>query len=341
MPQRSTPFQAIVRLVREHLAAPGVTVTESKYLRDAVLGIDREVDIVIEGEFDDEPIVVSIEVRERSRPADIGWVQEMLQKHRDLPTNRLLLVSRTGFSGSALAAIDREAGRVQALTPEVIEIDGEPVVTRFYFDAITYKATGCHLYIRTADDLVVEKCAGDVGIYDVSGALLGQLAILVHEAIHLPPLAQRFSIEAHNHSEREQIESFTLGLNISRLGYFVKHLKSGELHPIEELRPWGDFRWEQVEIPLTMTRLGQRTYGAAQASIVGRSVVWVATTDEARQLTKLSWQTTDGPGPAQPQEELAVPKAFPGLLTLSLASSPTVLPSESVGREGPGEVAGE
>jgi hypothetical protein len=341
MPQRSTPFQAIVRLVREHLAGPGVTVTESKFLRDAVLGIDREVDIVIEGAFDDEPIVVSIEVRERSRPADIGWVQEMLQKHRDLPTNKLLLVSRTGFSGTALAAVDREAGRVQALTPEVIEIDDEPVVTRFYLDAITYKATGCHLYILTADGHVVENSAGDVEIYDVNGASLGPLAVLVHEAIHLPPLAQRFSIEAHNHSEREQVKSFTLGLNISRLGYFVKHLKSGELHLIEELRPWGDFKWEQVEIPLALTRLGQRTYGAAQASIAGRSVVWVATTDEARQLTTLSWQTTDASGPARPQGDLAVPETFPGLLTLSLPSSPTALPSESVGGESPGEMAGE
>ena len=36
MPKRSTPFQAIVRLVREHFAQSGVTITESKLLRDAV-----------------------------------------------------------------------------------------------------------------------------------------------------------------------------------------------------------------------------------------------------------------------------------------------------------------
>ena len=85
-----TPFQAIVRLVREHLAQPGVTITESKFLRDAVLRIDREVDVVIEGEFDGEPVVVSIEVNERGRRAGLPWVQEMIRKHRNLPTNRLI-----------------------------------------------------------------------------------------------------------------------------------------------------------------------------------------------------------------------------------------------------------
>jgi hypothetical protein len=37
-------------LVRKHLAEPGATITESKLLRDS-LGIEREVDIVVEGQF--------------------------------------------------------------------------------------------------------------------------------------------------------------------------------------------------------------------------------------------------------------------------------------------------
>lgn len=112
MPKRSTPFQAIVRLVREHFAQPGVTITESKFLRDAIAGIDREVDIVIEGEFDGEPMVVSIEVNERARRAGLPWVQEMLSKHRNMPTNRLILVSKAGFTRPALIQVDAEAGRV-------------------------------------------------------------------------------------------------------------------------------------------------------------------------------------------------------------------------------------
>jgi hypothetical protein len=75
---------------------------ESKFLRDAVLGIDREVDVVIEGEFDGGPVVVSIEVNERGRRAGLPWVQEKIYKHRTLPSNRLILVSRAGFTSPAL-----------------------------------------------------------------------------------------------------------------------------------------------------------------------------------------------------------------------------------------------
>jgi hypothetical protein len=86
-----------VRMLREHYAAPSVTVTESKLLRDAVTGVDREVDVVIEGEFDGEPMVISAEVIEHRRPATLPWVEQILRKHRDLPTNRLLLVSKSGL----------------------------------------------------------------------------------------------------------------------------------------------------------------------------------------------------------------------------------------------------
>src|SRR5579859_4854246 len=46
------------------IAQAGVSVTESKFLHDSHAGIDREVDVV----FDGEPMVISIEVNERGRP---------------------------------------------------------------------------------------------------------------------------------------------------------------------------------------------------------------------------------------------------------------------------------
>jgi hypothetical protein len=51
MPPRTTPFQAIVHLVRQHYATPGVAVTESKWMFDPTANKNREVDIVIEGEI--------------------------------------------------------------------------------------------------------------------------------------------------------------------------------------------------------------------------------------------------------------------------------------------------
>ena len=88
----------VVNFVRKHWAQPGVTVTESKFLYDAQSQIEREVDIVaIEGTFDGEPVVTSVEVIEHGRPATIEWVEQQISKHRYLPTNRLVLGVKVGL----------------------------------------------------------------------------------------------------------------------------------------------------------------------------------------------------------------------------------------------------
>jgi hypothetical protein len=318
MPKRSTPFQATVRLVREHFAEPGVTVTESKFLRDVVLNVDREVDVVIEGHVDGEPITVSLEVNERGRPATLPWVQEMIQKHRNLPTNRLVLVSRSGFTQNALTAVDREAGRVQALTPEVVEVNGEPAVKRLYLETINYDATGCHINVHAGGQVTTFAGQPDLDIYSIDGVSLGHLARLVYEILHLTPTSLLLLNEAHHHPERDQVKAFSINLALPQIGYHLQNTETGELHLIESVEIWGDFRWIQTDVPFRLLSLGGRVFGSAEASIAGRPTVWVGTSDLAAQTTKISWHATDAPSsgpsalPTQPQP----PTFFPGLLEL-------------------------
>jgi hypothetical protein len=46
-------------------------------------------------------VIVSMECRDRARPADVGWVEQMHGKHSSLPTNTLVLVSNSGFTEAA------------------------------------------------------------------------------------------------------------------------------------------------------------------------------------------------------------------------------------------------
>jgi hypothetical protein len=327
MPKRSTPIQAIVRLVRQHFAQPGVTITESKELRDAVLGIDREVDIVIEGELDGEPMVISVEVIEHGRPATLPWVEQILRKHRNLPTNRLLLVSKSGFSPKAVAAVEHEAGRVQALTPEVIEVDGEVKVKSLFVDAINYSPTNCTVFVRPTRIPV----AGEplIDIYSKEGDLLGPLAYLVQDALGLDEVRRRLSFIAHEHPEKDQVKAFSIGIAISQLDYYLRQNETGHLHLIEELEIWGDFSVSQTEVPLSLTRLGERIYGAAEAPIAGRPAVWVGTTDLAKQTTTISWQTTDSPTASPTPPTGLRPLQFPGLRTLFPSPAATGTESQS------------
>jgi len=100
MPQRSTDFQELVHLIERH-RDPNSIVTESKILFDRITGVGREVDVVIEVKNDGYSVIVCVEVNEKTRPADIQWVEQQYQKHQTLPTNKLVLVSKNGFTGTA------------------------------------------------------------------------------------------------------------------------------------------------------------------------------------------------------------------------------------------------
>jgi hypothetical protein len=76
-------------------------VTESKFLHDRAANVDREVDIVIEMQAGAYPVIIGIECQGRSRVANVEWVEQMATKHATLPTNKLILVSQSGFSPTA------------------------------------------------------------------------------------------------------------------------------------------------------------------------------------------------------------------------------------------------
>jgi hypothetical protein len=100
MPKRTNALQKAIKLVEKH-KGNFLKLRESAILPDRDAGIGREVDIVLEGEINGHSITVSIEVRDRKRPADTPWVEEMISKHNSLPTDKLILVSSSGFTKSA------------------------------------------------------------------------------------------------------------------------------------------------------------------------------------------------------------------------------------------------
>jgi hypothetical protein len=128
MPQRTNTFQQVVRLVHEHLAADGASVKESHMLVDEITGEDREVDVTLVTEVAGHEIVLSIEATTRKRPADAKWVEGEIAKHESLATNKLVLVSGSGFTKGARVKVDAQNGKVVALTPEEIETDPERVI---------------------------------------------------------------------------------------------------------------------------------------------------------------------------------------------------------------------
>lgn len=102
MPKRHNALQDLIAAIHEQMAAPH-QVCESDMLVDRVSGREREVDIVIHTAIAGYEFVLSVECTSCGRPASVEWVEQMSCKHSSLPTNKLVLVSKAGFTASALA----------------------------------------------------------------------------------------------------------------------------------------------------------------------------------------------------------------------------------------------
>jgi len=115
MPKRSNKFQKLITAIHGCIAND-VSVEESAFLVDRETGEKREVDIVLKSKLGDYPVVLSVEVNDRSRRAGSGWVEEMAGKHQALQTNKLVLVSRSGFTKPAMQKA--KVREIEALTIE-------------------------------------------------------------------------------------------------------------------------------------------------------------------------------------------------------------------------------
>lgn len=66
-------------------------------LTDRVNGEQREVDILVAAVAGGYTVQLGIEVISWVRPADTPWIEKMRAKHENLPTDKLVLVSESGF----------------------------------------------------------------------------------------------------------------------------------------------------------------------------------------------------------------------------------------------------
>lgn len=267
-------------------------------LHDPVLDVDREVDIVIEGELDGEPMIVSIEVVEHGRPAPLPWVQEQLTKHDRLPTNRLVLVSKSGFTKQALAEVAAAGLWVEAIEPRVLEVDGEAVSISLFIETIQLKPLTFKLaVIDPARGELVGDVGGEVIVFDADGEPLGQVGQLALQILNIPWLARHLIFEAHHHEERDDLKSFECRIPVPADTYYLHEQDTGALHCIKALESVGEFKFVQAETKFTETELGRRTFGAGQGLLLGRPGVWVRTFNETTKETKMSWRTPGHPNP--------------------------------------------
>jgi hypothetical protein len=145
-----------------------------------VTGKPREVDIVVRDFVGEHPVVVSLECIEQSRPANVTWIETMKAKHDHLETNRLVLVSLSGFSDQALE-LSRFHG-ISTYTPEeACAQDWTQVVGQAFLLCVrhSYKPLSTSLRLQGSDGAFAIEAGPDTELFRPDTNATGKLRDLV------------------------------------------------------------------------------------------------------------------------------------------------------------------
>ncbi len=163
------------------------TVTESKFLRNQDTGAEVEVDIVIETTIGGVPLVIGVECTATKRPANIEWIHQIYGKHHALPVNATVLVSKSGYTKSALVQAD--AFKIRAMTVDEAEaaswIDLVEDLGQLALGAFEFKMKSCTVHyeripasapnLTLSPDILVMRGLSDdpIRFADLANSIIG------------------------------------------------------------------------------------------------------------------------------------------------------------------------
>lgn len=245
MPRRSNAFQKLVLHIHRVLANDA-TVTESELLPDHRHGGTREVDVVVRSTIAGHAVTISIEATASTRAADVEWVEQMLKKHECLPTNRLVLVSETGFSERA-RKVAQAAGASALSLAEAEELNWTEIVgkeasleyQRYDFDPREVIAVLRNNSVPPQCELQPETM-----LCDASGAEVEPALTSVLRALRDP----RFGPQAMERANGDNINFGSLEYSVEP-AVFVR-IESGELVEIRCIRVGYAIRRLVATVPL-------------------------------------------------------------------------------------------
>src|SRR2546426_2688052 len=98
----SRQFEKLVALIESHLVPHGARVESPDHIPDRITGELREVDASVQYQVGSVPILITIECRDRTRVADVTWIEQIATKGENIGASAIVAVSSKGFSKAAL-----------------------------------------------------------------------------------------------------------------------------------------------------------------------------------------------------------------------------------------------
>jgi hypothetical protein len=281
MPRRTNEFQELVAEIQKHLDV-GATVEESAMLPDRLTGTPREVDICARGRLANQQVIVSVECRDRGRPADVTWVDEMHTKHSRLATDLLVLASHSSFTPEAiriadaygirhLALDDIESTASNRLFPETSSLWGKTW-------SVTIERVTITVELSATDTVENVQAHPDTALVLADGTHLCSSAEMAQGLASLEQLQRQIGSEATPEHKFAQF-------GWQRLEHDGKRICVQKLHPLE-YRPIQRFDViAKCEVTVNEFPLKHGTYGPVRVAwgtgtMLGSEMMVVATVQE-------------------------------------------------------------
>jgi hypothetical protein len=148
MPKRTNKFQQLIYHIYEQMAARGARVTESALLQERDGDGVREVDILIEDDIAGETVRMAVECRDQERKASVEWIDQIIGKYRDLDVQKIIAVSRSGFSAQAEAKA--AANNIETRTlEEALETNWPKEFVKIGIAKVTYRPSLREVRVET------------------------------------------------------------------------------------------------------------------------------------------------------------------------------------------------
>lgn len=283
MPKRSNEFQKLIFLFKQQVSENSV-VTESKMLSDRDTGTKREVDICIESSISNHKILISIECTDSHRPANITWVEQQKSKHERLPTNMLVLISKSGFTPEAL----KIAKKYGIETLNLIEVNEESVnqilgkINSLWAKTWNLIPERIILKVVQIPDSSTRRIAvfPDNKLYTTDGKEVGYARDLVNALLRNETLIKEFGKQGN---ETHKGFEFGCDLPLDKRGnplLYLQKLEPKILQPIISIIVKGTCTFNVSEFPLKRGKLGNHQIAWSKGVFLGRKALLVASEDE-------------------------------------------------------------
>jgi hypothetical protein len=284
MPKRSNEFQRLVFLVQKNLAQ-GEVVTESAMLKDGQTKSEREVDVYIQGMIAGHPVRVSVECRDHKRAQDVQWVEQAKAKHERLPTNLLILASRSGFTPEARKVA--EGYGIQTVSfSEIEEIDFPTLFAEesaLWVKTYTIAAAKVLIQVKPIVDLPEELVSAlpSNTIFTHEGTALCSAGELVESMLRSKPTGEYLAKEG-----RDDHQSFQLRWEPPRdqsgNPLFLHNIQQNLMREINFIQVEGPCQIDINKFGMRKGVLGEVKVAWGQTSIAGRETLVVATHDKEK-----------------------------------------------------------